>query len=204
MADESKDNRENKVEIEQMPSSVQTLIDTMLSIDPNFSILDWLEQKAKEDLELIKSDIEREKLQLEQRLYRLEHISNNMNPLDIREIPKGQTNLFDCFDIPAPFKHISERIDDSNYEEPHPAGAFTNLFPNDECDDPLLAVTAQMVLILVQEKIGKGANWVDLSEIYEPMIDNGVSIEECDEAIDHLLISGQLHEIDDDCFIPDE
>jgi len=36
------------------------------------------------------------------------------------------------------------------------------------------------------------------------MIANGVSIEECDEAIDHLLISGQLHEIDDDCFIPDE
>ena len=30
------------------------------------------------------------------------------------------------------------------------------------------------------------------------------SQEECDEALDHLIMTGQIHEIDDDCFIPDE
>ena len=203
MADDTKE-KESKLRIEQMPSVVQHLLNTMLSLDPNFKLEEWLEQKAKEDLELIKSDIEREKIQLEQRLFRLENISNQMNPMDIREVPKGQTNLFDCFDIPGPFKHISDRIDSDEFDEPHPAGTFTNLFPNDDCDDPLLALTAQMMLILVQEKIAKGESWVELGEIYEPLLNNGITIEECDEAIDHLLMTGQLHEIDDDCFIPDE
>ena len=204
MADDSKDWGESKLRVEEMPISVQKLVDAMLSIDPHFSIESWLEEKAKEDLNLIKSDINREKIQLEQRLYRLQNIVNKLDPVDIREVPNGQTNLFDCFDIPESFKHISERIDDSNYEEPHPAGTFINLFPNDDCDDPLLAVTAQMMLIFIQEKTGKGASWVEIADIYKPMIENGVSIEECDEAIDHLLVTGQIHEIDDDCFIADE
>lgn len=204
MADDSKDWGESKLRVEQMPISVQKLVDAMLSIDPHFSIESWLEEKAIEDLNLIKSDINREKIQLEQRLYRLQNIVNKLDPVDIREVPNGQTNLFDCFDIPESFKHISERIDDSNYEEPHPAGTFINLFPNDDCDDPLLAVTAQMMLIFIQEKTGKGASWVEIADIYKPMIENGVSIEECDEAIDHLLVTGQIHEIDDDCFIADE
>lgn len=204
MADDSKDWGESKLRVEEMPISVQKLVDAMLSIDPHFSIESWLEEKAKEDLNLIKSDINREKIQLEQRLYRLQNIVNKLDPVDIREVPNGQTNLFDCFDIPESFKHISERIDDSNYEEPHPAGTFLNLFPNDDCDDPLLAVTAQMMLIFIQEKTGKGASWVEIADIYKPMIENGVSIEECDEAIDHLLVTGQIHEIDDDCFIADE
>lgn len=204
MADDSKDWGESKLRVEEMPISVQKLVDAMLSIDPHFSIESWLEEKAKEDLNLIKSDINREKIQLEQRLYRLQNIVNKLDPVDIREVPNGQTNLFDCFDIPESFKHISERIDDSDYEEPHPAGTFLNLFPNDDCDDPLLAVTAQMMLIFIQEKTGKGASWVEIADIYKPMIENGVSIEECDEAIDHLLVTGQIHEIDDDCFIADE
>ena len=204
MADDSKDWGESKLRVEQMPISVQKLVDAMLSIDPHFSIESWLEEKAIEDLNLIKSDINREKIQLEQRLFRLQNIVNKLDPVDIREVPNGQTNLFDCFDIPESFKHISERIDDSNYEEPHPAGTFINLFPNDDCDDPLLAVTAQMMLIFIQEKTGKGASWVEIADIYKPMIENGVSIEECDEAIDHLLVTGQIHEIDDDCFIADE
>ena len=204
MADDSKDWGESKLRVEQMPISVQKLVDAMLSIDPHFSIESWLEEKAIEDLNLIKSDINREKIQLEQRLYRLQNIVNKLDPVDIREVPNGQTNLFDCFDIPESFKHISERIDDSNYEEPHPAGTFNNLFPNDDCDAPLHAETAQMMLLFIQEKTGKGASWVEIADIYKPMIENGVSIEECDEAIDHLLVTGQIHEIDDDCFIADE
>ena len=204
MAEDSRDRSEKRLRMDQMPLAVKRLVDTMIGIDPNFEIEDWLIQKANEDLALIELDIERERKQLEQRIHRLESLAKRLAPEDIREVPKGQTNLFDCFDIPLPLKHLTDRIEDITDEEPHPAGTFINLLPNDGCDDPLLAVTAQMMLIVAQEKVGKGASWIDLEDLFSPLLENGISQEECDEALDHLLITSQIHEIDDDCFIPDE
>ena len=204
MAEDSRDKSGRRLRLDQMPVAVKRLVDTMIGIDPNFEIEDWLIQKANEDLALIELDIERERKQLEQRIYRLESLAKRLAPEDIREVPKGQTNLFDCFDIPLPLKHLTNRIEDITDEEPHPAGTFINLLPNDGCDDPLLAVTAQMMLIVAQEKVGKGASWIDLEDLFSPLLENGISQEECDEALDHLLITSQIHEIDDDCFIPDE
>ena len=204
MAEDGRDKSERRLRVDQMPLAVKRLVDTMIGIDPNFEFEDWLIQKANEDLALIELDIERERKQLEQRIHRLESLANRLAPEDIREVPKGQTNLFDCFDIPLPLKHLTDRIEDITDEEPHPAGTFINLLPNDGCDDPLLAVTAQMMLIVAQEKVGRGASWIDLEDLFSPLIENGISQEECDEALDHLLITSQIHEIDDDCFIPDE
>jgi hypothetical protein len=204
MAEDSRDKSERRLRMDQMPLAVKRLVDTMIGIDPNFEIEDWLIQKANEDLALIELDIERERKQLEQRIHRLESLAKRLAPEDIREVPKGQTNLFDCFDIPLPLKHLTDRIEDITDEEPHPAGTFINLLPNDGCDDPLLAVTAQMMLIVAQEKVGKGASWVELEDLFSPLLENGITQEECDEALDHLLITSQIHEIDDDCFIPDE
>ena len=204
MAEDSRDKSERRLRVDQMPLAVKRLVDTMLGIDPNFEIEDWLIQKANEDLALIELDIERERKQLEQRIHRLESLAKRLAPEDIREGPKGQTNLFDCFDIPLPLKHLTDRIEDITDEEPHPAGTFINLLPNHGCDDPLLAVTAQMMLIVAQEKVGKGASWIELEDLFYPLLENGISQEECDEALDHLLITSQIHEIDDDCFIPDE
>ena len=204
MAEDSRDKSEKRLRMDQMPLAVKRLVDTMIGIDPNFEIEDWLIQKANEDLALIELDIERERKQLEQRIHRLESLAKRLAPEDIREVPKGQTNLFDCFDIPLPLKHLTDRIEDITDEEPHPAGTFINLLPNDGCDDPLLAVTAQMMLIVAQEKVGKGASWIELEDLFSPLLENGISQEECDEALDHLLITSQIHEIDDDCFIPDE
>ena len=204
MAEDSRDKSERRLRLDQMPLAVKRLVDTMIGIDPNFEIEDWLIKKANEDLALIELDIERERKQLEQRIHRLESLAKRLAPEDIREVPKGQTNLFDCFDIPLPLKHLTDRIEDITDEEPHPAGTFINLLPNDGCDDPLLAVTAQMMLIVAQEKVGKGASWIELEDLFSPLLENGISQEECDEALDHLLITSQIHEIDDDCFIPDE
>ena len=204
MAEDGRDKSERRLRVDQMPLAVKRLVDTMIGIDPNFEFEDWLIQKANEDLALIELDIERERKQLEQRIHRLESLAKRLAPEDIREVPKGQTNLFDCFDIPLPLKHLTDRIEDITDEEPHPAGTFINLLPNDGCDDPLLAVTAQMMLIVAQEKVGRGASWIDLEDLFSPLIENGISQEECDEALDHLLITSQIHEIDDDCFIPDE
>ncbi len=204
MAEENRDKSEGRLRVDQMPLAVKHLVDAMMGIDPNFEIEDWLIKKANEDLALLGLDIERERIQLEQRIHRLESLAKRLIPEDIREIPKGQTNLFDCFDIPLSLKHLTNRIEEIGDEEPHPAGTFINLLPDDGCDDPLLAVTAQMMLIVAQEKVGSGASWIELHELFSPLSENGISQEECDEALDHLLITGQIHEIDDDCFIPDE
>tara|TARA_B100000700_G_scaffold171806_1_gene189775 strand:+ start:8467 stop:9081 length:615 start_codon:yes stop_codon:yes gene_type:complete len=204
MAEDSRDKSEGRLRVDQLPLAVKRLIDVMAGVDPNFEIEDWLIKKANEDLALLDLDIERERIQLEQRIHRLESLAKRFIPEDIREIPKGQTNLFDCFDIPLPLKHLTDRIEEIVDEEPHPAGTFINLLPDDGCDDPLLAVTAQMMLIVAQEKVGGGSSWIELDELFSPLTENGISQEECDEALDHLLITGQIHEIDDDCFIPDE
>ena len=171
MAEDSRDKSERRLRVDQMPLAVKRLVDTMLGIDPNFEIEDWLIQKANEDLALIELDIERERKQLEQRIHRLESLAKRLAPEDIREVPKGQTNLFDCFDIPLPLKHLTDRIEDITDEEPHPAGTFINLLPNDGCDDPLLAVTAQMMLIVAQEKVGKGASWIELEDLFSPLLE---------------------------------
>ena len=65
-------------------------------------------------------------------------------------------------------------------------------------------VVFHLAAIVAQEKVGKGASWIDLEDLFSPLLENGISQEECDEALDHLLITSQIHEIDDDCFIPDE
>jgi hypothetical protein len=127
-----------------------------------------------------------------------------MAPEDMREIPEGQTNLFDCFDIPLPLQYLANRVEEIVDEDPHPAGTFINLLPDSQCDDPLLAVTAQMMLIIAQEKVGNGASWAELDDLFAPLLSNGIIPEECDEALDHLLMTGQIHEVDDDCFVPEE
>ena len=204
MAEDNRDQSERRLRIDQMPIAVKRLVDAMIGIDPHFKIEDWLIRKAKEDLALLETDLEREKLQLKQRINRLEAIAKRLAPEDIRETPEGQTNLFDCFDIPLPLRHLANRVEEIVDEEPHPAGTFINLLSDDECDDPLLAVTAQMMLIVAQEKVGRGANWISLEDLFSPLTNNGISADECNEALDHLLIKGKIHEIDDDCFIPDE
>ncbi|MDP6870157.1 MAG: hypothetical protein QGI21_05240 [Candidatus Poseidoniaceae archaeon] len=204
MADDRRKKSDEGVRLDLMPTAVKRLVDTMIGINPNFDLEKWLVSKANEDLEMLSSDIERDLLQLKQRIHRLNSLVNRLKDEDIREVPTGQTNLFDCFDIPDPMKHLVNRIEEIDDGEIHPAGTFINLMPDDSCDDPLLAVTAQIMLIVAQERIGSGANWVELDELFTPLLERGIPSEECDEALDHLIMTGQVHEVDDDCFIPDE
>ena len=204
MVGDSRDKFEGKLQIDQLPLAVKRLADIMLGVDANFNIEDWLIKRANEDMALVELDIERERVQVEQRLHRLEALAKRMAPEDMREIPQGQTNLFDCFDIPLPLRYLANRVEEIVDEEPHPAGTFINLLPGSQCDDPLLAVTAQMMLIIAQEKVGNGASWAELDELFAPLLSNGIVPEECDEALDHLLMTGQIHEVEDDCFVPEE
>ena len=86
MAEDSRDKSERRLRLDQMPLAVKRLVDTMIGIDPNFEIEDWLIQKANEDLALIELDIDRERKQLEQRIHRLESLAKRLAPEDIREV----------------------------------------------------------------------------------------------------------------------
>ena len=203
MAGETPDRAGKGVRIEHMPVAVKNLVDIMLGINPNFDIEDWLVQKAEEDLSLINIDLHREKTQLEQKIHRLEALADRLNPTRYNEVNEGQTNLFDCFDITPPIKHLVDRITQEHHDDPHPANTLTDLLLDDSCDDPLLALTAQTMLICAQNKIGDGSDWIQLEELFAPLEKNDISRPECIEALDYLLITGQIHEIDDDCFIPE-
>ena len=49
------------IDIEQLPDSIIRLVETMIGIDPNWSLEDWISQQAEEYLEIINKDLEREK-----------------------------------------------------------------------------------------------------------------------------------------------
>jgi len=204
MADDHRESSEGSLNTNSMSEVVQRLIDAMIGINPEFSFEDWLEEKANEDLNLLSSDLERERMQIEQRLHRLNNITCRL--IDASSpLPEGQTNLFDCFDLPDPIKHLTSRIEVMDVVDiPHPAGSFLDLMPNDCSDDPLLAISAQLMMMIAQDKVGSGSPWASVDDLFDGLEIRGISSVECEEALDHLLMTGQLHEVDDDCFIPED
>ena len=58
----------------------------MLGINPDFSIQQWLEQKADEDLMLIEHDLERERIHLAQKIHRIDQLSNRSKKRGDRRI----------------------------------------------------------------------------------------------------------------------
>ena len=75
------------------------------------------------------------------------------------------------------------------------------MLPDEQGDDPLLAVACQNLMIIVDEEIAKGKDFATLEVIVTELDRSGISFEEIDEAIEHLLMSGAIIEVDDDCFI---
>ena len=75
------------------------------------------------------------------------------------------------------------------------------MLPNDQGDDPLLAVACQNLMIVIDEEMAKGKDSATLEVIVTELDKAGISFEEIDEAIEHLLMSGAIIEVEDDCFI---
>ena len=46
-------------------------------------------------------------------------------------------------------------------------------------------------------------DFAPLEIIVESMFERGIAAEEIEEAVDHLLMQGEIHEVDDDCFVVD-
>ncbi len=187
-----------------LPEVLERLCDAMQGVDPDWRLEEWLINIAEEEISLLKMDIERERLRLEQRMHRVESIAKRIEPEEVVE--QGQRNLFDCFDLvkpPVSEPHVGT-VDLDDGEEPHPAKALLSYLPGEIGDDPLLAVVAQLILLEMNALMDDGLEVVPLSEVLRVMNERGIGEDEMEEAIDHLLLTGAIHEIDDDCFIPDE
>jgi hypothetical protein len=190
-----------------LPEVLERLCDAMHGLDPDWNLEVWLIKKAEEEIELLKMDLERERIKLEQKIHRVDSIANRLEP-ETEIYEASQTNLFDCFDITAvntknPFIPVPVQNEDPT-DHPHPAKNLLDYLPGEVSDDPLLAVVAQMVLFEMDNIMGGGVEMASIKQLNDVLSKRGISPEEVDEAIDHLLMAGAIHEIEDDCFVPDE
>ena len=86
-------------------------------------------------------------------------------------------------------------------EEQHPSNIFLDLLPNANTDDPLLAIACQSVIIGIELEVAKGEPLATLQAIFAHTRASNIDDSETDEALDYLLTTGMVIEIDDDCFI---
>ena len=197
--------RDNRLRSDSLPIEVQKLCEVMAGIDPNWNLDEWLRNQANASLELISSELEVELKTAEQRLKRITDIKNRITNSGSETEQPGQMNLFDCFSIEYDKSIVglgSRAVsNDENYTESHPVSAFLDLLPNDQGDDPLLAVACQNLLIIIDGEISNGKDFATLELIVTELDKSGISFEEIDEAIEHLLMTGAIIEVEDDCFI---
>lgn len=197
--------RDDKLHLDSLPTEVQRLCEVMTGIDPSWNVEQWLKAQATASLELISSELEVEMKTAEQRLKRICDIKNRLVKSSNQENDFNQMNLFDCFSIEHDKTMIglgSRAITNAEEEsEKHPVNAFLDLLPNEQGDDPLLAVACQNLLMIVERELAQGKEFASLEYIVTEMSKNDISFEEIDEAIEHLLMSGAIIEVEDDCFI---
>tara|TARA_B110000003_G_C16633894_1_gene527689 strand:+ start:99 stop:704 length:606 start_codon:yes stop_codon:yes gene_type:complete len=198
--------RDEPLHIDSMPEEIQRLCGVMSGLDPLWTLESWLKEQAKMTMELISLDIAREKKSSEQRLKRLEDIAKRLNPNAAELIDSQQRNLFDCFDLDYDKSMLglgARAVDneESGLNDSHPVNTFLELLPDSQGDDPLLAVACQLLLMTIEAEVAKGEPVATLGKIVTEMDSRGVSYEEIEEALEHLLMNGSIVEIDDDCFI---
>jgi len=208
--DNSSEGNDVEPRFTDLPEAVQRLADAMIGIDANWCFEDWLQEKAEGDLEILNIDLQRARLQAEQRLFRIESLEQRLElPDEVNGDGRLQRNLFDCFDIVdrglannQKKNHLQQTDDDEL--EPHPASYLTALLPGEACDDPFLAITAQSILFEIHRIVGEGKDSAPLAMIAETLLARKISKEEIEEALDHLLMQGEIHEVEDNCFIAEE
>jgi len=210
MADEHKNEQERRVSVEDMPAEVRQLSDAMLGVNPNWNVHDWIVEQANMTMDLLALDLLREKVVIDQRLQRLDDLGRRLETeasTDELEDPH-QRNLFDCFDLNEPhaLRGLGERATSGPSVEPvneetHPANIFLDLMPDANTDDPLLAITCQSVIMSIELELARGEPVASLQAIFDYTRSSNIEDDETDEALDHLLTTGLVIEVDDDCFI---
>ena len=189
-----------RIDVRTLPESIAQLWETMLRLDPSWDISIWLDERAKEELQLIEGQLGREKLRLEQRLHRLETLAKRLKRQ--REVAEGaiwkdphQRNLFDVYDTGNKLENKDDRKNNEN--EGFPAVDYTNL---DFGDDPLLVIVSEHIIHVMEVLNSKGITSVHFDLLTQELSEIGINDEEVDEAISWLLQRQMIIELEQDQF----
>lgn len=189
-----------RIDVRTLPESIAQLWETMLRLDPSWDISIWLDERAKEELQLIEGQLGREKLRLEQRLHRLETLAKRLKRQ--REVAEGvvwkdphQRNLFDVYDTGNKLENEDDGINNEN--EGFPAVDYTNL---DFGDDPLLVIVSEHIIHVMEVLNSKGISSVHFDLLTQELSEIGINDEEVDEAISWLLQRQMIIELEQDQF----
>ena len=212
MAAERQNEQERRVSVDDLPPEVRQLADAMLGVNPQWNVHDWLVEQANLTMDLLAVDLLREKVIVDQRLQRLEDLGRRLEPVGEQTgVPDdpNQRNLFDCFDLNEPhvLRGLGERAtapqpsSSEEQDEHHPSHIVLDLMPAANTDDPLLAIACQSVVMSIEMALAKGEPVATLENIFDHTRASNISDDETDEALDHLLTTGLVIEVDDDCFV---
>ena len=187
-----------RIDVKTLPDSVARLWETMLRLDPSWDLARWLDDRAGEELELVEAHLGRERMRLEQRLHRIETLVKRLKRQ--REVSgQGlmndplQKNLFDVFDGPVVPTDETDEAFEAN--EPVVAGGILGVE-----DDPLLAIVAEHILGTIEVASLQEASPVHFDDLIGVLRPMGISVDEIDEAIAHLLQHRFIIELEQDLF----
>jgi len=197
MEKEARDEKDvSRIDANALPDSVARLWETMLRLDPNWDLSNWLDERAGEELELVESHLGRERLRLEQRLHRIETLVKRLKRQ--REVADNivlsdpnQRNLFDVYETTDVVKQNTE---DQHREPMVDFGAL------DFDDDPLLAIVAEHIMAFMENEKSSGKMVIHFKQLLKQFIPLAIKEEEIDEAISILLQKKMIIEIDQDIF----
>ena len=197
MEKEARDEKNvSRIDANALPDSVARLWETMLRLDPNWDLSNWLDERALEELELVESHLGRERLRLEQRLHRIETLVKRLKRQ--REVTDNivlsdpnQRNLFDVYETT---EVVKQNVEDQHREPMVDFGAL------DFDDDPLLAIVAEHIMAFMENEKASGKMVIHFKQLLKQFIPIAIKEEEIDEAISILLQKKMIIEIDQDIF----
>ena len=188
-----------RLDASTLPDELQRLWDTMLRLDPDWDMNNWLIERANEEMKIVEANLGREKMRLEQRIARLEALANRIGrDIELDEGGTRQYNLFDAFGSTEPTEEV-EVIDDD--WELHPASAHLNYLSDEVGDDPLLAVCAQAILLHLEQRAAEGESTITLEALGVALIPRGIDSEELVEALEWLLEQCTIIEVGENEFV---
>tara|TARA_B100001094_G_scaffold82353_1_gene78616 strand:- start:100 stop:723 length:624 start_codon:yes stop_codon:yes gene_type:complete len=192
----------SRIDVKVLPDSVARLWETMLRLDPNWDLSQWLDERALDELELVEGHLGRERLRLEQRLHRIETLVKRLKRQ--REVSDGvvitdpnQRNLFDVYENN---QTGSKKEKKSKIDSVPEGDAMVDFGALGFDDDPLLAIVSEHILSMMENERISGNNVVHYSDLIKRFESLSINESEIDEAISILLQKKMIIELDQDIF----
>ena len=192
----------SRIDVKVLPDSVARLWETMLRLDPNWDLSQWLDERALDELELVEGHLGRERLRLEQRLHWIETLVKRLKRQ--REVPDGvvitdpnQRNLFDVYENNQTGSKKEKKAKIDSIPE---GDAMVDFGALGFDDDPLLAIVSEHILSMMENERISGNNVVHYSDLIKRFESLSINESEIDEAISILLQKKMIIELDQDIF----